>query len=216
MVSSAINTFFSAYTPFSLKIGEVCIPSEQRTSEILYLQEGVVKQTLITQKGQELCLNLYKSGSFFPLMDGIAGIPNAYTFSALTGCKGFKAPAETVRGWLRSSPEVSYELNVRLLKGLHGLLLKTASLMQGNARALLVQTLLTLSQRFPSGMSRIGIPLTHQKLADLTGLSRETVTRELTTLKQLRLLAIEEHTITLLDTNALACYVDTVSEITAV
>ncbi|MEP7166728.1 MAG: Crp/Fnr family transcriptional regulator [Candidatus Woesebacteria bacterium] len=207
MGTDPITEFFYSKTPFQLAANEICIRAEERASQIFFLEDGVVKQTFIAQSGQELCLNLYKSGSFFPLMDGLADIPNQYTFAALTDSTGYKAPVNEVKAWLQTNPEVSYELSVRLLKGLHGMLLKTASLMEGNARALIVQTLLTLSQRFPTSDNAINLVLTHQKLANLTGLSRETVTRELTALKQLQLVSVDAHEIMLLDRKALFDYV---------
>lgn len=70
---------------------------------------------------------------------------------------------------------------------------------------LLIQTLLTLSGRFPENQNEaeINLPLTHQQLAELTGLSRETVTRELSRLRSENLISINQHKIKLLDLSSL-------------
>jgi len=164
-----------------------------------------VKQIATTQKGQDLTLNLFKPGSFFPLMNGLLDVPNAYAFVCVTECTGFKAPLSKVKEYLQSDPMVAYSVMLRLLSGLHGMLQKTEKLMQGDALSLLIQTLLTLGERFPDSdnESTIKITLTHQQLAELTGLSRETVTRELSHLRQEKLIEISQHRIRLLDMEAL-------------
>lgn len=196
--------FFSQHTAFSFHEGDVVVRSGERPADIYFLRTGIIKQATVTQKGQELCVNLYKPGSFFPLMDGIADIPNQYTFIACTDSTGWKAPVGQVKKWLQSNPDVSYDLSIRLLKGLHGLLQKNTSLMQGNARATVVQTLLMLAERFPAPAGSIDLHMTHQKLAEMCGLTRETVTREISVLRQAGLLAIHEHSIVLLDPHSLS------------
>lgn len=212
-----IKNFFETYTPFTLSPGEAILHSYERPQYIFFLHEGVVKQSVTTTKGKELCLTLYKPGSFFPLMDGFAEIPNQYSFTAVLPCTGWKAPIEDVNQFIIKNPEVSIELNKRLMKALHGMLLKTEALMQGEAQSLIIQTLLTLRERFQSSSgsnTRINVPFTHQQLANMTGLSRETVTRELMELKKQNLVSVQGHMITLVDVKKLQALTQTVSSIT--
>lgn len=197
--------FFGQFTPFTLKPDELLITSHTTTPQVFYLTSGIVKQIATTQKGQELTLNLFKPGSFFPLMNGLLDLPNSYAFVCVTECQGFKAPLSKVKEYLQSDPTVAYSVMLRLLSGLHGMLQKTEKLMQGDALPLLIQTLVTLSERFPSDDTQreITIPLTHQQLAELTGLSRETVTRELSRLRSENLIAIQQHRIQLLNIDVL-------------
>lgn len=192
--------FFSKHTRFAVASDETLIHSYAPADHVFFLEEGIVKLTTVTSKGQELCLNLFKPGSFFPLMEALADLPNQYAFTAVFPCSGWKAPAAAVKEFLQTHPAENYDLTVRLLRGLHGTLLKTEKLMQHDARALLIQTLQTLSQRFPTritGPQTIDLPLTHQQLAELTGLSRETVTRELAKLKKSGDISITKRKITL-------------------
>ncbi len=184
---------------------ELLITSHTTTPQVFYLTNGIVKQIATTPKGQELTLNLFKPGSFFPLMNGLLDLPNTYAFVCVTECQGFKAPLSKVKEYLQSDPTVAYSVMLRLLSGLHGMLQKTEKLMQGDAASLLIQTLLILSERFPDSSNErtIHIALTHQQLAELTGLSRETVTRELSHLRQEKLIEISQHRIRLLNIDAL-------------
>jgi len=201
----SLNRFFEQFTPFALKADDILITSHTVTPQVFYLTSGIVKQIATTQKGQDLTLNLFKPGSFFPLMNGLLDVPNSYAFVCVTECVGFKAPLSKVKEYLQSDPMVAYSVMLRLLSGLHGMLQKTEKLMQGDALSLLIQTLLTLGERFPDSdnESTIKITLTHQQLAELTGLSRETVTRELSHLRQEKLIEISQHRIRLLDMEAL-------------
>ncbi len=206
-----IVRFFENHIPFSVPPETILISSTTRPSFIFFLREGVVQQTVTTIKGNELCLNLYKPGSFFSLMDGLADIPNSYTFTSILSSSGWKAPIEEVKHFIAQNPDVSTDLTIRLLKGLHGLLSKTEKLMEGNALGLLVQTLLSLGTRFSLAGSSdviITVPFTHQKLAELTGLSRETVTRELSFLKSKHLVSIDAQHITLHNVDQLQSLLD--------
>ncbi len=194
-----IKSFFQTGTAFQAKDGDILIASYEQPTDVFYLDSGIVKQTITTDSGKEHCLTLYKPGSFFPLIGALAHLPNEYSFSPVDAVSGWKMPITKVRAYILENPDVLLDLNVRLLKGLHGFLKKTEKLMDGDAGALLLQTLITLSQRFPDehSSSTITIPFTHQQLAGLTGLSRETVTRELANLKKDGHITVDHHHITL-------------------
>lgn len=215
--SHKIRSFFSTHTPFREAPGGVLIRPDERPTTIFFLDTGIVEQTRTTLKGQELTMNLFKPGSFFPLMDSVANIPNQYTFVALELCTGFKAPAEEVVAWIKANSDVSFAITTRLIKGLHGMLLKTEKLMQRDATAIVAQTLLTFAARFPVANSKsptIAISFTHQQLADTTGLSRETITRELSVLKSLNVISVEHKQITIHSQSELQKLAECVREIT--
>lgn len=215
--SHRIQTFFESHTHFRIPANTIIVRPDERPTTIFYITTGIVEQTKTTVKGQELTMNLYKPGSFFPLMDAVADIPNQYTFRTLTECVGYKASAEDVIAWLKSDPLISFDITSRLLKGLHGMLLKTEKLMQRDATAILAQTLLTFSARFPADKNAepaISLSLTHQQLADSTGLSRETITRELSLLKNAGVISVDHKQITIHSLLELQKNADSVREIT--
>ncbi len=212
-----IKTFFEGFTPFRLMPDTVMIRPDERPTQVFYLVSGVVEQTKTTVKGQELTMNIYKPGSFFPLMDFVTEIPNQYTFRTLGICTGFKAPAEDVVAWMKSDADISFDITRRLLLGLHGMLLKTEKLMQRDATAILAQMLLTLAARFPTESSeepKIALAFTHQQLADSTGLSRETITRELSLLKNAGVISITHKQIIVHSIGDLQKNAESVREIT--
>lgn len=212
-----IREFFSSHTPFHEPAGGILIRPDERPSVVYFLESGIVEQNRTTLKGQELTMNLFKPGSFFPLMDTVAQIPNQYTFVALEPCTGFKAPADEVVTWIKDNSDVSFEIMTRLMKGLHGMLLKTEKLMQRDATAIVAQTLLTFAARFPvtdSEGTTIAISFTHQQLADSTGLSRETITRELSELKSMGIISVEHKKISIHSQSELQKLAESVREIT--
>jgi len=212
-----IQAFFETHTPFKAGADTILIRPDERPANVFFLQSGIVEQTKTTIDGQELTMNIYKPGSFFPLMDVVADIPNQYTFRTYNACAGFKAPATEVIEWMQSNPTVSFEIARRLMKGLHGMLLKTEKLMQRDATAILAQTLLIFAARFPTQKSQepaIAMPLTHQQLADNTGLSRETITRELSLLKNAGVISVDHKQITIHNFLELQKSAENVREIT--
>jgi CRP/FNR family cyclic AMP-dependent transcriptional regulator len=94
---------------------------------------------------------------------------------------------------------VAFELATRLLSGLEGMSRKLEFALQGSAIARLAEALLTLAYRF--GENSLGVnaevtielELTHQQLAEMTGLNRETVTRHLMMLRHQGLIEVDKH-----------------------
>lgn len=199
-VSASVTDFFSKGKSFSHPAKTVLIHAGSSPSGVFFLQSGVVKQTIVTDTGAEAALNLFRPGAFFPLTWGLNKIPNRHTFIAVTPVTGFTRSAKDVALFLKQNPPVLFDLTTRLISGLDALLTKTELLMVETATGRLVQTLLKLSDRFQldsSTETTINLKLTHQALADLTGLSRETVTRELNRLSDQKLLSIRHGFISL-------------------
>ena len=217
-IPSALTTFFEKGSAFTAAPGTIFIKAHESPLAVYYLTSGVIKQSLHTTTGNEIIVNMYKPPAFFPLTWALTDASNRHTYQSITKCTGFKVAREEVRTFLQQQPEVLFDLTHRLLKGLDALLLKTEHLMAGTARSTIALALLQLSQlfnerfalhasksttnlptTFSAELTTLVFPVTHQELAQMTGLSRETVTRELTLLQKEKIVSLKQQQISIYD-----------------
>jgi CRP/FNR family cyclic AMP-dependent transcriptional regulator len=198
-ISKQIDTFFSNFQAFSFKTGEQLIRSGEQVEWIYYLKSGIVKQTSTSVVGQEVTITFYKSGAFFPLIWAVNNNPVPYDFYAVTNGHGWRAPKTKVINFLQQNPQPTFDLCLRLLSGLEGMSRKVAYALQATAQVRICEALITLAYRFATQLdsadhqlTELSFPLSHQDLANITGLTRETVTRELKILKEQGLVIVKD------------------------
>lgn len=186
MINEKIEDFFSIYKHQIYKKGEILIRSDEEPQGVFYLKSGLVRQYSISKDGDELTLNIYKPEAFFPLMNVFTKIPNTYYFEAITDVQVFKGNQEEVAEFLKKDPEVLQDLIVRLYRGMHGLLSRIEYLLSGSAYSKIIFTLLNFAYRFgeQKESKKVEITITHREIASLTGLTKETISRECSKLSE--------------------------------
>ncbi|MFE0362317.1 Crp/Fnr family transcriptional regulator [Streptomyces griseoaurantiacus] len=100
---------------------------------------------------------------------------------------------------------VLLDLTARIYRGLDGIFARMVQLMAGTARSRVCNELVLMARPFgdPRGDGTYALRVTEQRLAELTGLARETVSRELKRLKQEGLLRAEDRLL-IVDTDPLS------------
>ena len=174
-VQKKLNSFFEKYTQVNGKKGDIFIHAEEAPVGIFYLQKGLVRQYVITPKGEELTVNIFKPPSFFPMMWAINDTANDFYFEAMEDVSLWRAPKNQTLDFLKSDPMVAFDLLSRLYRGIDGLLARLTYLMSASSRAKIIFTLLNMHYRFGKNDKHI----THKELAAISGTTRETFSREL-------------------------------------
>ena len=200
-VDKKVESFFLKFKHQSYKKGEILIRADEEPLGTFYLKRGIVRQYSITKDGEEQTLNLFKPKSFFPLMSATTDLPNSYYFEAINGVEVFNAPKKEVLDFLKHEPEVMYDLIQRLYKGMHGLLSRIEYLMSGSAYSKIVFALLNTAYRFGEQKknSAVEIAITHREIAAITGLTKETISRECTKLEEKGLIENSVHRVLIKD-----------------
>ena len=173
-----LSAFFSQYQSLSFQKGETILRSEDSPQGVYYIKAGFVKLNTISVNGRERTFNIFKRGAYFPMMWAIAEIPNSYFYQAQTAVVIQRAPKKELLIFLKNNPDVLFELTRRILIGLDGLLNNIEYMFCGNSYHRVIGTLLLSAERFgkveADGEITIMLPLTHQDIADIAGISRET------------------------------------------
>ena len=168
---------------------------------IFYIIEGRVSQYDITSGGTEVVVNVFKPPAFFPMSWAVNNTPNTFFFEASTRVVAYVAPPHDVVRFLRANPAITFDLLARVYRGTDGLLRRMAHLMGGDAQSRLLFELLNAAYRFGELQEdgKTFVPIKETDLARHSGLARETVNRNLQTLKKAGLLDVTHRGFTILD-----------------
>lgn len=183
-----INTFFGKYKQHLYKKHHVLIQANQNPDAIYKVESGQVVQYDISEQGNKVIVNTYKNPAYFPMSWAVNRTPNIYNYQTVTDTIVRKAPAEEAITFIKANPDVLYELLSRVYLGREVMMRRMAHSMAGNAKTRLLFELLLEAQRFGqkhADEKGIIVPIRVSDLADRTGLTRETVSRELSKLKPL-------------------------------
>lgn len=191
-VAAKIQQFFERYPEREFYKQQIIVQAGEQPDGIYYLVEGRVNQYDISPRGSEVVVNIFKPPAFFPVSWAVNKVPNRYFFEAGTDVVARVAPAEDVVEFLKSEPDVLFDLLSRVYKGTDGLLRRMAHLMGGDARSRLLFEVLNVAYRFgiPDKTGAVLVPLKEGELAKHTGLARETVSRGVQNLKAIGLLEV--------------------------
>lgn len=181
-----MQDFFTAFPVCHYEKGDTLIYPDKPIDHVFYLSEGVAIQYDIAPNGNEIVVNTFKTGAFFPMSSAINKTPNSYYFEAFEPVTVYKAPAKKAVTFITENPDIMYDLLARVYKGTDGVLRRMAHLMGGSAYSRLLFEVINSARRFGAVQKDGSIPLSLREndLAKLTGLSRETVNRNLSSLKK--------------------------------
>ena len=188
-----LNNFFSRFKIQKYKKGEILIRAGDDPSGVFYLKHGRVREYAISRKGEEIVVNIFKPPAFFPMSWVINQTPNVYFFEALEDLELIRAPREEVIEFVKSEPEILYNLLSRVYIGTDGLLSRMTYLMSGSAYERLVAELIIIAKRFGEKNGReITVETSERDLASQIGMTRETVSREVKKLKAVGLISFSK------------------------
>ncbi|MBN1263480.1 MAG: Crp/Fnr family transcriptional regulator [Candidatus Pacebacteria bacterium] len=183
-----LTGFFKKFPQQNFSRGEVLLRAEDEPPGVFFLRKGYVRFYSINEDGKELTLNIFKPGSCFPLNWAVADQPNYYFFEAMTEAEIIRAPKGSFLKFLKNEPGILYEYFRRILVGLSDFLIRSQFLLLADARKKVTATILLLARRFNQSEKdtsvKISLRLTHQEIANLAGLTRETTSLQLEALKK--------------------------------
>lgn len=160
-------------------------------ASVFFVKSGYVRVYRISEEGVELTLTILKPKDFFPLSFSISSMPSHYHLEAITPLELWKAPQEQFLQFVKSNPELLYELTTRILVKFDGVLSRMENLLFCSAYVKVAATLLMCAKGFGEvyeGKTVVKVPLTHRDIATLVGITRETTSLEMKKLEKQGLL----------------------------
>lgn len=175
--------FFSQFSTISYSKGETILRAGDFAQGVYFLKSGYAKLSSVSDDGKELTMVIYKAGDFFPVVWTFFGEkPSIYSYEAITKTEILRAPREKFVEFINSDKEVFFEVTRGIIVRFQTALRRMQYLTFGNASAKLASILLICGRDFgveKKNEIEIQIPLTHKDIANLVGVTRETVSLEL-------------------------------------
>ena len=205
-VGQKLEHFFSQSKPLHYKKGDILVRADDPIFGVFLLKKGLVRQYVVSEKGDDLTIHIYKPVCFFPIMLVFYSVSNPYYFEAMDDIEVWRMPPEKVTEFLKSEPDVLLDLTRRFAAGLVGLSTRIENLMFKDTYGRVASLLTYFAKRFgrsEEGLTVIKLPLTHKDLAAWVGAPRENVSRQIEKLKKKGLITIDNHVIGVKDIHKL-------------
>ncbi len=186
--------------------GAVLFLEKQQSRGVFVVCEGEVKLTISSSEGKMLILRIAKPGEILGLMSVLSGSPYEVTAETLRPCQVAFIRQDDFLRFVAENSEALQAIVKQLSSNYHGACeqLRTVGLSASAPEkvAKLLLELATGAEETKAGI-RIRLSLTHQEIAELIGISRETVTRTLSDFKNRHLVSISGSMLTISNRQAL-------------
>lgn len=191
-VAEKIEVFFSKYPERSYPKGQILVFADESPDHIFHLVSGKVRKYDVSYRGDEVIVNIFKPPAFFPMSWAINRTPNKYFYKTEEKTVAHLVPAADALEFIKTNPDVMLDLLSRLYKGMDGLLGRVVHLMAGTARSRLIYELIIECRRFGDKNEgpEYALHVNETDIAARSGLSRETVSREIQKLKSQKLVVM--------------------------
>ncbi len=162
--------------------GQVIIYHEDSPNLVRFIKSGAVKFYDSDADGREKIMHIGGEGSIFPLFYSFEGKDKVNGFYAtIMKTEVIAVPLDAFQQELRNSPDYAFNVLRWYAGEMDHIVLRLKSMEKSNAKKRILQALYYLGGQHASQVGsrskwhRLHFPLTQQTLADVTGLTRETV-----------------------------------------
>ena len=182
-----IEQFFQTTKVYTYKKRTLISHPNDSSSGVFFIKSGYVRVYRITEEGEELTVTILKPKDFFPLSYGMHPFTNPYHLEAITPLELWRAPQEQFMQFIKTNPELFYDLTTRILVSFDDVLLRMENLLFCSAYVKVAATMVMCAKGFGedyNGNTRVKVPLTHRDIATLIGITRETTSLEMKKLEK--------------------------------
>jgi CRP-like cAMP-binding protein len=189
LISSNLTRRFSA--------GSTILYQGEVPRSAMILTSGLVRVFSISEQGGEQIVMFHVPGEFFPVSWIYRrSTSTLFFYEAVKDSEIAFIPKNDILSYMTSTPEITEAVIQYFATHYSASLMRVNALEQPKARDKLVYTLYYLVQSYSVGNKNNGIvdlpiSLTHQNLASLVGLTRETTATEMNKLKKQKILSYE-------------------------
>lgn len=184
-IADKVRQHFSTYPLRKYPKGQILVFAGENPEHIFYIVKGRVRKFDVSYRGDEVIINVFQPPAFFPMSWALNQTPNKFFYKAENEVEVHLVPASDALQFLQDNPDVALDLLSRLYQGLEGFYGRLVHLMSGTAGSRLLYELIIECRRFgnkqPDGT--YVLESSEGDLAARSGLSRETISREMKKIK---------------------------------
>lgn len=172
-----------------VKAGDIIFYQGEAPRSACILKSGVVKVYNIISTGEEQLVNFQLPNEVFPTPWVFSKTTSVlYFYEALTDCELYLFPREDFLDYIKSDQKILITFLDYYVNNYIGAVMRITALEQPKAREKITYTMYYLVQRYGVHITpdkvQIRLQLTHQHIANLVGLTRETTAVEMKKLKE--------------------------------
>lgn len=185
-----------------LEKGETILHEGSFTSHVIYLRNGLIKETMRGVDKKEQIFRIIKGKTYLGMSSLFGDTVNHFSYKALTDLEVCHIEIGTFKKLMLENAEFTYKIMSSLCKeNLHSY---DKLLKQGQKKIFgrLADALLFFSEDIFES-TKFTLPLTQQEIANFIGTSRETTARGLSNFKQNKLITLNNSEVEILDINSL-------------
>lgn len=185
-VKDKTKSFFGGFKLRRFEKGQILVFGGDDPQYVYYLEKGSVRQYDVSYRGDEIVLNVFKEGAFFPMSWATLRTPNPFYFQSATIVEARLADPGATVAFIKENPDVMFDLLCRVYSGTSGILQRMTHLVGGSAKSRVMFEILLDARRFGESHEDGSIVVTANEieLAGRAGLTRETVSREISKLRR--------------------------------
>jgi CRP/FNR family transcriptional regulator len=204
-VTAKVHEHFSKFPRREYPKGQILVFADENPEHIFYVTKGRIRKYDVSYRGDEVIISIFKQHSFFPMSWAINHTPNKFFYKTETPVELHVVPTDDALEFLKANPDVMLDLLSRLYRGLEGFYGRMVHLMSGTARSRLLYELIIEARRFGEKLpdDKYVLQANETDLAARSGLSRETISREMKKLKSQGLVDVTKNKIVIHDLDAL-------------
>jgi CRP/FNR family transcriptional regulator len=200
---STFETFLKQFKPILYRRKERIILPGEDTDFVFYIAQGHVKQSILSLNGNQFTPYIFAPSTFFPqiwLEENKLLDTRDHEYESLTPVEVYRIPKEQLLSYLRENPNEVFILHEQLTVYSAELLKKLETRVFSDAYHLVILALLDLVRLFGQKEEKIILIeywFTHHDIANISGLSREVVTKQMNKLAEKKLISYKNHFITI-------------------
>ncbi len=196
--ASALKSLDSFTSPVNYPKGTVLFEEGQTVRGIFVVSSGQVKLSICSRGGKVIILKISQAGELLGLHSTLSGKPYEVTAEVTERAQVTFISRSLFTGFLQMNGEFFMRITQLLIDShyvKHELI--QSLVLSRNAAEKLSRLLLRWSASHGRGQDRFQIGLTQEEIAEMIGVTRETVTRLLSEFKNRQFLAVKGATVTI-------------------
>lgn len=177
-----IKKYFPNAIERTYSAGQIIIYHGDAPNHVMFIKSGAIKFYDTDNEGNEKIMHIAGEGSIFPLFYSFEDKKSVDAFYAtVTETKVLLVPLLEFQSKLKTNAEYAFRTLRWYAEEMDHIVLRLKSMEKSSAKDKILQALSYLCEQHATKVSsksqwyRLNFPLTQQTLADLTGLTRETV-----------------------------------------
>lgn len=199
------DQFFSQYPKRTYAKGQMLISPARSPKHMYYAVSGKIRKYDVSYRGDEIIVHIFKAPGFFPLSLIQNSSPNKFYYKAEEACELHAIPVADAVAYLHDNPDLMLEYLGLTVKAMDDVFMRLARLMSGTAKSRLAYELAMESRKSGKKMDkgRLVLDVRESDLVKRTGLSTETVHRELHKLQEQQFITVGSSAIVVTDISGL-------------